>query len=127
MLAKFAHVLLPLAAISIAGSACAMTSSSDPMVECRVVGGENLPAASGGSAAFCAALQRAAAAQVPGTRFSVALQVKGPSLLTATLTTADGRTLPEQTFSISDRVLTKGSLEHFADSLAAEVARVASR
>lgn len=127
MLAKSARLLLPLAAASFTGSACAMNASSQAMVDCQVIGGEALPAESGGSKAFCAALQRAAAAQAPGQRFTVALRVKGPSTLTATLTTADGRTLPEQTFSISDRGLTRGSLERFADSLAGEMARAASR
>lgn len=104
-----------------------MNASSQAMVDCQVIGGEALPAASGGAQAFCEALQRAAAAQAPGQRFTVALRVKGPSLLTATLTTANGRTLPEQTFSISDRGLTRGSLERFANSLAGEMARSASR
>lgn len=127
MIAKSALLLLPLAAVSFTGSACAMNASSQAMVDCRVIGGENLPAESGGAQAFCAALERAAAAQVPGERFAVSLRVKGPTTLSATLTTADGRTLPEKTFSISDRGLTKGSLERFADSLAGEMARAASR
>lgn len=104
-----------------------MNASTKPLVECRVTGGDKLPADSGGSEAFCAAIQRAAAAQMPGTAFKVAVQVRGPAMLTATLTTADGRTLPEQTFSISDRGLTKGSLERFANGLVGEVARAASR
>ncbi len=104
-----------------------MNASSKSMVECRVVGGDKLPADSGGSEAFCAAFERAAAAQLPNTRLKVEVQVRGPSMLTATLTTADGKTLPEQTFSISDRALTKGSLERFANGLVGEVARAASR
>ncbi len=104
-----------------------MNNSSKPMVECRVVGGDKLPADSGGSDAFCAAVSRAASARVPDMRFTVDVQVRGPAMMTAILTTADGRKLPEQTFSISDRGLTKGSLERFANSLVGEVARAASR
>lgn len=104
-----------------------MNSSSNPMVECRVVGSDKLPADSGGSEAFCAAVSRAAATQAPGIRFTVDVQVRGPAMMTAILTTADGRKLPEQTFSISDRGLTKGSLERFANSLVGEVVRAASR
>lgn len=127
MRAKIAYILLPLVAASFTGSACAMNSSSKQMVECRVIGGDKLPAESGGADAFCAAFARAAAAQVPDRRFKVEVQVRGPSMLTAILTTADGKTLPEQTFSISDRGMTKGSLERFANSLVGQVARAASR
>ena len=126
MLAKLASILLPLAAAPI-GSACAMNTSSKPMVECRIVGGEKLPVESGGSDAFCAAVLRAAADQLPDRRFTVDVLVRGPSSMTATLTTADGTKLPEQIFSISDRGLTRGSLERFADGLVGEVARAASR
>lgn len=104
-----------------------MNASTKPMIDCRVTGGEKLPADSGGSDALCAAIVRAAATQVPAARFKVEVQVRGPSALTAILTTEDGKTLPEQTFSISDRGLTKGSLERFANSLVSEVARAASR
>lgn len=104
-----------------------MNASSKPMVECRVVGGDKLPADSGGADAFCAAVTRAAAAQAPELKFKVDVQVRGPAMMTAILTTADGKKLPEQTFSISDRGLTRGSLERFANSLVGEVARAAYR
>lgn len=104
-----------------------MTKSSDSIVECRVLGGENLPAELGGADAICAAIERAAKAELLAHRFKVDVQVKGASTLTASLTTADGKALPEQTFSISDRGLTKGSLERFANALVRVVARAASR
>lgn len=104
-----------------------MNASSKSLVECRVVGGEKLPADSGGSDAFCAAINRAAAAQAPDLRFKVDVQVRGPSMLIATLTMANGAILPEQIFSISDRGLDKGSLERFANGLVGEVTRAASR
>ena len=104
-----------------------MNSPSPPLIECRVVGGDKLPAETGGADAFCAAIARAAAAEIPGTRFSVEVRVLNTSSLTATLTTGDGTILPEQQFSISDRSLTKGSLERFAKGLVGEVANAASR
>lgn len=103
-----------------------MTAPSTPLVDCRVVGGDKLPAASGGANAFCAAINRAAAAQTPHQKFKVAVHVRGPSTMTATITMANGKELPEQTFSISDRALTKGSLERFANGLVGDVVRAAS-
>jgi hypothetical protein len=127
MRAKFAYILLPLAAASFAGSACAMNASSKPMVECRVIGGEKLPAESGGADELCAAIARAAATIAPNHSFTVEVKVRGVSSMSAILTTADGKKLPEQKFSISDRGLTKGSLDRFANNLVGEVARAASR
>ena len=127
MPAKFAYVILPLMAASFSGSACAMNSPSPPLIDCRVIGGDKLPADSGGADALCAAITRAAAAQVPARKFSVEVRVLGSSSLAATLTTADGTILPEQRFVISDRSLTRGSLERFAKALVGEVARAPSR
>lgn len=104
-----------------------MNSSSPQLVECRVIGGEKLPAASGGADALCAAIARAGASLAPGQRFKVAVTVRGQSSLSAILTTAGGRILPEQHFHINDRGLTKGSLDRFANNLVGEVARAASR
>lgn len=126
MLARLALILLPLAVAPIAGSAFAMNKSSDLIVECRVLGGENLPAELGGAEAICAAIERAAKAEIPAHRFKVDVRVKGASSLIASLITANGKALPEQTFSISDRGLTKGSLERFANTLVGVVARAAS-
>lgn len=104
-----------------------MTSPARPLVECRVSGGEKLPADSGGSDVFCAAIVRAAAEQAPERRFKVDAQVTGASMITAVVTTADGKTLPKQEFSISDRGLNRSSLELFASNLVGMVARDASR
>ena len=104
-----------------------MNSPSNELVECRVIGGDKLPADSGGSDAFCAAIVRAAAAQAPSTRFTVEVRVLGASTMAATLTTADGKALPEQEFSISDRGLSRASLERFANNLVGMMARAASR
>ena len=104
-----------------------MTSPTSPLTGCRVVGGDKLPASSGGSEALCAAITKAAAAQAEGGRFSVEVRVLGSSRLAATLTTADGRKLPEQRFAVSDRSLTKSSFERFARALAVEVAKAGSQ
>jgi hypothetical protein len=49
--------------------------------------------------------------------------VLGAAALAATLTTADGKRLPEQRFAVSDRNLTKSSFDRFARALAEEAAK----
>ena len=112
-------------ALASGGNACAMSPAADP-ARCRVVGGEKLPADSGGAEALCAAIERSAAARAPGVAYSVEIRVRSASGLSATLI-ADGRKLPEQSLRISDRPLTKGSLERFAEALAEQLAASASR
>ena len=104
-----------------------MSSPARPLTDCRVVGGAKLPAASGGADALCAAITKAAEAAAPGGRWSVEVRVLGNSALAATLTTADGRKLPEQRFAVSDRTLSKASFERFAKSLAREAAKADGR
>jgi hypothetical protein len=99
-----------------------MNSPSAEQVECLVTGGDKLPPEIGGSDALCAAIGRAAVAAIPDKKFKVEVHVLGHSSLVATLTTADGKVLPEQRFSISDRSMTAGSLKRFADTLVATVA-----
>ena len=104
-----------------------MNSQSSQQVNCRVIGGDKLPAEIGGPEALCAAIARAAAASAPASRFSVEVRVLGSSSLAATLKTADGTTLPERRFAISDRSLTTGSLDRFAAALVNAVMRAPSR
>lgn len=104
-----------------------MNSPSPQLVDCRVVGGDKLPASSGGTDALCAAIARAAAAEAPASRFSVEVRVLGHSSLAATLTTADGTSLPEHRFAVSDRSLTKGSIDRFAKALVGELVRAHGR
>jgi hypothetical protein len=99
-----------------------MNSPSAKAATCRVIDGAKLPAASGGADALCAAIKQAA-----GAAFSVEVRVLSKSSLAATVTTADGRRLPEQRLAVSDSTLTKGSFERFARNLAAEVARTSAR
>lgn len=93
-----------------------MNSPSVPHAPCRVVGGDKLPADSGGPDFICAAIARAAA-QSPGPAFTVEVRVTGASSLAATLTTAGGKILPEQKYAINDRLLDKDSIDRFARSL----------
>lgn len=104
-----------------------MNLPSSQLIDCRVVGGDKMPAETGGPEALCAAIKRAAAAETPARKFSVEVRVLGSSSLAATLTTADGTILPEQKFAVSDRSLSKGSLDRFAKALVGEVARAPSR
>ena len=104
-----------------------MNSPSPQLIDCRVIGGDKLPPEIGGSQALCAAIERAAAANGPARAFKVEVRVLGNSSLAATLTTADGTALPEQRFEISDRSLSKGSLDRFAKALVSEVSRAPSR
>ena len=104
-----------------------MNSPSRQLTECRVVDAGKLPQGAGGSDLLCAAIERAAAAEVPAARFTVEVRVLGDSSLAATLTTADGKILPEQKFASSDRVLNPDSIERFAKALASAVVRAGLR
>lgn len=111
--------ILLVAAALFGGNACAVSAPNSP--NCRVVGGERLPAGSGGSAALCAAIEQAISARAPGKAFSVEVRVLPHSMLAATLS-VDGRILPEQKFASMDRELDGHSFERFAISLAEQVA-----
>ena len=93
-------------------------------LRCQVVGGEKLPAASGGSKAVCAEIERAVTELAPKAHYKAEVKVLSKSRLAATLT-VNGRTLPEQNFAIMDSDLNAGAIQRFARSLAAEVAKAA--
>lgn len=99
-----------------------MASPSGQSASCRIVDGDKLPDGSGGAAALCTAIERAAAARAPGVDFTVEVKVLSSSRLAATVTSA-GRSLPEQNFATMDRELTGGSFERFAAALADQLAR----
>ena len=107
---------------SLPGGACAMESPSGQLAPCRVVDGDKLPEGSGGAAALCTAIQRAAAARAPGVVFTVEVKVLSSSRLAATLT-SDGHRLPEHNFATMDRELTSNSFERFAAALADQLAK----
>ena len=98
-----------------------MASPSAQSTPCRIVDGDKLPAASGGAAALCSAIERAAAAKAPGVAYTVEVKVLSPSRLAATLTSG-GQKLPEQKFAITDRELNGASFERFAAALADRLA-----
>ena len=109
-------------AVSLSGGACAMASPSSQSTACRIVDGEKLPDGSGGTAALCAAIERAAAARAPGVAYTVEVKVLSTSRLAATLTSG-GRKLPEQHFATMDRDLNGDSFERFAAALADQLAK----
>lgn len=89
--------------------------------KCEVIGDHKLPAETGGATALCAAIERAAAARAPGVGYSVKVRVLSPSRLAATVTTSDGHALPAVNHAISDRSLSKASIERFAAAVAAQL------
>jgi hypothetical protein len=86
------------------------------------VGGDKLPADSGGPGALCAAIERAVAERAPGVAFSAEVRVLSQSRLVASLT-REGQKLPEQNFASMDRDLSINSFERFAEALAEQVAK----
>jgi hypothetical protein len=116
-----APALLAMAA-SLSGGACAMASPSGQSTPCRIVDGDKLPDESGGAAALCSAIERAAAARAPGVAYTVEVKVLSSSRLAATQTSG-GKTLPEQNYATKDRELYGGSFERLAAALADQLAK----
>lgn len=106
-----------------AGAAPAKSHMSS---HCVVLGGEKLPDAIGGERRICETVEQAIAAQAPNATYSAEVHVVSRSRLTATLI-VNGRTLPLQNFAVMDRGLSSTSIEHFANGLAAEVAKAAGQ
>ena len=108
-----------MAATSICGSACAV--SSPRPANCRVIDSDKLPATSGGPLALCAAIERAVAAQSPGIDFTAEVWVLSSARLSASLT-REGKRLPDQQFASMDRELRDDSFERFAAAIADQIA-----
>jgi hypothetical protein len=119
MLVRYARSILFLTAVA-AFTSPAMSAPA----RCRVVAEEKLAGASGGAGAICTAVEKAIAAAAPNAHYSAQVTVLSPSRLSTSLT-VDGRTLPEQKFAVMDRDLNPASIQRFAQSLAAEVAKAA--
>ncbi len=102
---------------------------SKPSIEprCIVEGGIKLPAETGGTAGLCTAIMTAAAEQSGGLPASVEVRVLSASSLSAIVKLADGTVLPEQKMAVSDRELTRGSIERFAAAIAAEIGRASGK
>jgi hypothetical protein len=111
----------------VSGSACAMNSSErHPSPSCQVIDGNKLPAESGGADALCREIAAATAEAAPGIGYRIEIRVLPRSRLSATVTTADGRRLPELGMASMDKPLTAGSFKRFAASIAEELARAAA-
>lgn len=116
-------ILAAIAALSGAGgSACAMTSDASPLSNCRAAGKDGLPPESGGVKALCTEIEQAVARQAPRAKADVELRLLTPSRLSAVVTTADGRRLPEQHYAIMDRKIDRSSFTEFAEALARQLA-----
>lgn len=98
--------------------------SGAPAKTCRVSNAEMLPNDSGGAAALCAAIEKAAADH--GLKFTVDVRVRSDHALSATVTLPDGRKLPAQELSVSDAKLSGRSFEWFAGALARSVEAAAN-
>jgi hypothetical protein len=116
-LASFTFLISALGSTTVA----AMSAHSGPLGHCHVVGGDKLPAASGGSAALCAELERAAAKMAPGVAYSAEIKVLSKSRLSASLV-VNGRALSDQHFAIMDSELNAGAIQRFAASLGDAIA-----
>ena len=122
---RFAASSLVVAAVASASGVCAMTSPASANARCAVVGGDKLPAESGGADALCNAIRNALAKEAPKARVTVEVRVLTPSTL-ATMLVVEGRALPEQKFAVMDRNLNPRSIERFAQSIATKVAEAAA-
>lgn len=114
-----------LLAIALGGSssACAMTAPAADAFRCEVVNGDKLPAASGGAAALCAAIERAATSSA-GQPFTVEVKVGPRSMLGADVTLADGRKLSSLRMAEMDRPISAATFDRFGAAIAAHVAGV---
>jgi hypothetical protein len=121
---SFARLVLLLAALAPASTAAMSAPGPTPLGGCHVIGGEKLPAASGGSRALCAEVERAIARLAPTVQYRAEIKVLSPSRLAAGLV-VNGRDLPEQKFAIMDSDLNPGAIQRFAHSLATEIAKAA--
>ena len=106
----------------VSGSACAMSPTENLSPACRVVNGDKLSAESGGADALCQAIAEAATQTAPGVSYSVEINVLPRDRLSAMVTLADGRKLPELGIASMDKPLTAGSFQRFANSIAQELA-----
>lgn len=120
---RVAAVALSIVALLGCASAGAMTSGP-AAPRCRVTAGDKLLAAVGGTSGICEPIEKAVASAAPGVPYSVDVSVLTRARLSAKLA-VNGRTLPDQNFAVMDGELSRASIERFAQSLAAEVAKAA--
>jgi hypothetical protein len=112
------HVVFAVALAVLGSGACAMTGPIQADVRCHVTESEKLPAASGGAAALCAAIEQAAAARGVPAGFTVQVKVAPRAMLSADVTLPDGRTLATLHMAEMDRDVTRDMLNRFAVAVA---------
>ena len=104
-------------------SACAMTAPAAPQVACTVEGSKHLPPETGGETALCGAI-RQAVSDAGHSSARVQVIVRSPSQVSATVTLADGRSLPAVTTATADRNLSSRSVRMLADAISAQLRSV---
>ena len=109
-------------ALATSSSACAMTGPATAVARCQVVDGEKLPAESGGAAALCAAIERAATSSALNIPFTVQITVGSRSILSADVTLSDGRKLPSLRIAEMDRPISKSTFDRFGAAIANHIA-----
>ena len=124
---KVATAVGVMALAAVSGSACGMTQSAARPDRCQVIGGDKLPAETGGALQICTAIEAAAAAQAPGAGYSIEVRVLSDHLLAARVQMADGRSLPEQKMAVSDRKLSRSSIDRFAIAIGEAIGRASGR
>jgi hypothetical protein len=116
------------------GLAAVFASSGSPAMNmpgketfgrCTIVGGTSLPSTSGGSEALCRIVEAAIKAKTQTRDYAVEVKVMSPSRISASLV-VKGHELPEQRFAVMDGVISPGSIQRFAESLARVVADAAN-
>ena len=117
-----AAIALTLASLA-GGTACAMTAGA-ARAECRVTGGEKLPAETS-SDVISTVIGDAIAAADPKSTVKVEVLVTSDSSLTARIEVG-GKRLPDEEVAVMDRKLSKGSVEMLARRIA-EVSKAAEQ
>jgi hypothetical protein len=98
-----------------------MSESTGKLARCRVIDSGKLPAELGGERELCAAIAQALHSDVAN-GMAIEVRVLSPYLLSATVTIADGPTLPAIKVGSSDRPLSRRAVQMLADSIAAQAA-----
>jgi hypothetical protein len=126
MLIKRATMVLGLVIAASGGSACAMNSPPGSDAHCTVKGSEKLPDGLGGAEGICRAVDQAVASTTglggypAGT--AVAVEVRSPNAMAATVTDSSGRALPQIEVTISDRSLNRHAIGSLAQQVAQQLA-----
>lgn len=108
--------------IAFALGLAASNVTAAPTPRCAVLNEHLLPAASGGRAALCAAIEQATAARGLAGSYSVKVVVGTRSRLTADVTLGGGDALPAVSMVEMDRPIGKTTLKRFGEAVANHIA-----